>query len=101
MKAWMSPEGWLLQAALGGGLVLWLTWRLVRRTPEPARQQRLAEVGVAAALLAALLAAGPAWLTLSVPLPWSGARPTVVAETVPAQPEVIASEEALPEVAPD
>jgi hypothetical protein len=93
MKAWTSPEGWLLHAALGGGLVLWLTWWLVQRTSDPARQQRLAEVGVAVALLAALLAAGPAWLTLSVPLPWSGTEPTVVADTVPAQPEVVAPEE--------
>src|SRR5262245_53699191 len=77
--AWTTPEGWLLHAGLAGGLLLWLTWRLVRRTASPGRQQRLAEWGLTAAFLAAVLCAAPAWLTLSVPLP-TGWRPEKRAE---------------------
>lgn len=78
---WTSLEGWLLQSALGGGLLLWLTWRLVLRTTEPARQQRLAEWGLTAALLAALLSAGPTWLKLPAPPTLLTSRSMVQTET--------------------
>jgi beta-lactamase regulating signal transducer with metallopeptidase domain len=72
-----TAAGWLAHTAAGGGLLLLLTAALVRRTRQPARQQRLGEWGLAAALLVALLSAGPAWLVL----PWiPAAEPSAAAE---------------------
>lgn len=98
--AWPSPEAWLLHAALGGALVLGLTWWLVRRTAGPSRQQRLAEWGLGAALLTALLSAGPSWLSLPLPLP-AAERPATAPDPataeVAAPPEVALLSPALPE----
>src|SRR5262249_41361841 len=63
---WMSVASWLLHSALGGGLLLLLTWSFVCRTRQPARQQRLGEWGLAAAVLLTVLSLGPAWLVI----PW-------------------------------
>jgi beta-lactamase regulating signal transducer with metallopeptidase domain len=62
-----SP-GWLLHSALAGGLVLLLACAGTQLTRQPARRQRLGEWGAAAALLAAVLCAGPPWLYLSLPV---------------------------------
>lgn len=75
-NSWSSPESWLLHTAVGGALLLALTWWLVRRTHEPARQQRLAEAGLLAALLVAVLSLAPAWLIVPLPGEWTAARET-------------------------
>ncbi|MCI0380134.1 MAG: PDZ domain-containing protein, partial [Gemmataceae bacterium] len=59
---------WLAHTALGGAALLLITLLLMRWTRQPARRQRLGELGVAAALLMAVLALGPAWWTP----PWVG-----------------------------
>jgi hypothetical protein len=59
-----TPGSWLLRTALGGGLLLLLVGAAVYRVRAPARRQRLAELGLAAALLVALLSLGPAWWRL-------------------------------------
>src|SRR5436190_14282501 len=64
--AWLLPALWLLRVALGGGLVLLLTWAVVRRLRQPARRQRVAEWGVVAALALAGLALTPSWLLIPV-----------------------------------
>src|SRR5260370_6068510 len=67
--------GWLLQTALGGGLLLLLTWALMACARSPARRQRLGERGVAAALVVMALATvaglglGPAWVLVALPIP--------------------------------
>src|SRR5947209_5164274 len=66
--SWAIPGGWLLHSAAGGGLLLLLAWVLARRTRQPARRQRLGDYGVAAALLAAVLSLGPAWVVVSLGL---------------------------------
>lgn len=65
------PASWWLRSALGGGLLLLAGWLLMGWTRQPARRQRLAECGVLAALLAAVLSAGPTWLLLHLPSPES------------------------------
>src|SRR6266478_6720958 len=62
---WTTPGGWLVRSVVGGGLLLLLTWVLIKRTRQPARRQRLGEWGVVAALLLAVLSLGPAWLPVS------------------------------------
>jgi beta-lactamase regulating signal transducer with metallopeptidase domain len=59
---WTTPASWLLHTAVGGGLLLLLTGFVIRWTRQPARRQRLAELGLAAALLLAVLSLGPPWL---------------------------------------
>jgi len=59
---WTTPGGWLFRSVVGGGVLLLLTWVLVRRTRQPARRQRLGEWGVGVALLLAILNLGPAWI---------------------------------------
>ncbi len=61
---WSIPLSWWLRGIIGGGLLLLAVWGLMRWTRQPARRQRLGEWGVLAALLAALLSGGPAWLPL-------------------------------------
>src|SRR5437660_69219 len=62
---WTTPGGWLIRSVVGGGMLLLLTWVLIKRTRQPARRQRLGEWGVVAALLLAVLSLGPAWLPVS------------------------------------
>jgi hypothetical protein len=61
---WTAAAGWLVHTAVGGGLVLLVARLLLGRVAQPARRQRLAEGGLAAALAVALLSLGPAWLEL-------------------------------------
>src|SRR5712691_7293374 len=68
---WTTPGGWLVRSVVGGGLLLLLTWVLIKRTRQPARRQRLGEWGVVAAMLLAVLNLGPAWL----PVAWLPATP--------------------------
>jgi hypothetical protein len=64
---WGIGEVWLLRTAVGGGLLLFGSWFVMRWTRQPARQQRLGEWGMAAALVLAILSFGPTWFP--VPLP--------------------------------
>src|SRR5262245_52803671 len=93
-EVWLAAAGWLLRVALGGGLLLLVTWLAVRRVRQPARQQRLAECGVAAALALPVLCLMPTWLMLPLlPRPRSpdpaaerGADGDVAGEKAPAAP---------------
>ncbi len=60
--------GWLLRSALGGGLILLLAYLGGRLTRQPARQLRLAEWGMRAALVVAVLALLPGWVTIPLPV---------------------------------
>src|SRR5437763_16391936 len=80
---WISG-GWLLHCALGGGLLLLLVYGLMRRTDQPARQQRLGEWGLVAALLVAVLSLFPAWLVIPIHLsPSNDVPPTTRADVAP------------------
>jgi beta-lactamase regulating signal transducer with metallopeptidase domain len=82
---YLISGGWLLHCALGGGLLLLLVYGLMRRTTQPARQQRLGEWGMVAALLLAVLSLCPAWLIIPVHLAVPvEAPPTMRAEAPPA-----------------
>jgi beta-lactamase regulating signal transducer with metallopeptidase domain/membrane-associated protease RseP (regulator of RpoE activity) len=74
---WTTPGGWLVRSVVGGGLLLLLTWVLMKRTRQPARRQRLGEWGVAAAVLFAILNLGPVWL----PVSWLPARTATLPST--------------------
>jgi hypothetical protein len=100
----MTAASWLLHTVVGGGLILLLVEALSRRTRQPARRQRLGEMGVAAALLVALLSLGPPWLHVpvevdspSTPAASAPAAPPVAAPT----PELFQREAAEAEVPPD
>jgi beta-lactamase regulating signal transducer with metallopeptidase domain len=94
----MNPVGsgwvWFLQSAMGGGVLLLLAWVLTRRQGQPDRQQRVAEWGLAAALLLAGLSFAPAWLIINLPMPSEPAVATV-APSVSSFPEPI-SEPTVP-----
>jgi beta-lactamase regulating signal transducer with metallopeptidase domain len=64
--SWVSSEEWLLRSALSGALILFLTWVLMGRTKQPAKQQRLAEWGMGAALCAAALSWLHPWTSFTV-----------------------------------
>jgi hypothetical protein len=68
---WTSIARWLLHAGLGGSLLIVLTLLAMRCVRQPARRQRLGELGLAAALVLACLCWRPAWLPLwdSAPAP--------------------------------
>jgi beta-lactamase regulating signal transducer with metallopeptidase domain len=83
---WFIPTTWWLRSALGGGVLLLAVWGLTKFTRQPARRQRLSEWGVLAALLAALLSAGPAWLPLRLHLLPEGSTIARSAEDGPTPP---------------
>jgi beta-lactamase regulating signal transducer with metallopeptidase domain len=86
----VSTGAWLVHSAAGGGLLLLLVWGLVRHTRQPARQQRLGEWGVLAALLLTVLSLAPAWLVLRVPIlapTHTAAKPSEIAAPVPPAPD--------------
>lgn len=87
---------WLLHCVLGGGLMTLLTWWLMHRVHQPAARQRLGELGLAAALVVAVLTWLPAWLVL----PWSLGAEQVVHLQAPAEPPEAPDLEALLAVAP-
>src|SRR5215831_12305207 len=84
---WTAAGIWLFHSAVGGGLILLLTWVLMRRTPQPAKRQRLGEFGIIAALAVAVLSLGPAWLIVSWPAA-APAQPPVVAPAPGPEPVV-------------
>jgi beta-lactamase regulating signal transducer with metallopeptidase domain len=86
-QAELSVGRWLIQSALGGGLILLLTWVAMRRIRQPARRQRVGEIGVAAALAAAVLSLAPAWWTVSLPVASSPAVAESPAPDRPTEPE--------------
>jgi beta-lactamase regulating signal transducer with metallopeptidase domain len=75
--ALLGAARWLLHVAVGGGLLLLLTWLVVRWVRQPARQQRLAEWGVAASLVLAALCLMPSWLLIPLPVA-TGGSPVVL-----------------------
>jgi hypothetical protein len=75
---------WLLRSALGGGLLLLLAWWLARRIRQPARRQRLAEWGVLAALVMAVLSLAPPWLALPLPVFLEDARTSLASNSAEA-----------------
>jgi beta-lactamase regulating signal transducer with metallopeptidase domain len=87
-QAELSIGHWLIQSALSGGLILLLTWAAMRWIRQPARRQRFGEIGVAAALAAAVLSLAPAWLVVSVPVPTSPAPTEMLASAQPNEPEI-------------
>jgi hypothetical protein len=62
-----SAASWLMQTAVGGGLLLLFARLAMARTPAPAVRQRLGEMGVLAALLLATATWAPAWLAVGLP----------------------------------
>jgi beta-lactamase regulating signal transducer with metallopeptidase domain/membrane-associated protease RseP (regulator of RpoE activity) len=90
--------GWLLPGVLGGGLLLLLVAVLARFVRSPARRQRLADWGLAAALLAIVLSFGPRWLSVSLPSA-DVPEPQPIATTpdpAPAPPPVLQAAPELP-----
>ena len=82
-EPWTSVSGWLLHSAVGGSLVLLLTFLLMHWTRQPARRQRLGEFGLMAAMLVGLLSlVGPSWLVVAWH-PRSGAQHEVTADGQP------------------
>ena len=79
----LMPSDWLIHSALGGGLILLLGWLWTRRLRQPARQQRLGEYTLLAALLLAVLALGPAWLELRMPAEFVVAQTTGSVDKLP------------------
>jgi beta-lactamase regulating signal transducer with metallopeptidase domain len=79
---------WLLRNAVGGGLLLLLAWILMKRHRQPARQQRLGEWGLVAALLLAVLSLGPSWFVVPLlepePLARDSAPSQLASEEFPA-----------------
>src|SRR5262249_47221164 len=71
--SWPDFHLWLLRTAVGGGSLLLLNCLILKRCRQPAWRQRAGEWGQAAALLMALLAAGPVWLAIPI-LPASHAH---------------------------
>ena len=57
---------WLARSAAGGGVILLLSLLVMRCCRQPARQQRVGELGLAAAFLLAVLGVAPAWWSLPV-----------------------------------
>lgn len=76
---WMLFSEWWLRTAIGGGLVLTLAWLWMRHDRQPARQQRIAEAGVATALLLAGLCCLPGWVNLPLLQSASKAVPEIPA----------------------
>ena len=73
---------WLLRTSVGGGLLLGVVCLATLVLRQPARRQHVGEWGIVAALLLAVLAAGPVWLPLALPLH----VPAIVADNMPALP---------------
>jgi hypothetical protein len=94
---WVTTGTWVCHSAAGGGLLLLLAWLLMQRTRQPARQQRLGEYGLVAALLLAVLGLGPAWLTVSVPVAETPAVPLTSPEVAGPAPVVPARSSPLPQ----
>src|SRR6516164_2706121 len=83
---WTSAALWLAQISVVASCLILLTLLLTRLTRQPARRQRLGEVGLAAALLATALSLAPAWLVIGLPLK---AQETTPAESVSMPEELI------------
>ncbi len=70
----MSPDPaltllWLFRTVVGGSVLLLLVWMASRWVEQPTRRQRLAETGIAAALIIAILAVLPGWIPVQLPIP--------------------------------
>jgi beta-lactamase regulating signal transducer with metallopeptidase domain len=74
---------WLVRVAVGGGSLLLLARVAMALTREPVRRQRLGEWGMVAALLLAILSAGPAWVVLPLPSLQGPGQPTAATEENP------------------
>jgi hypothetical protein len=102
--SWTALDAWLIHSAVGGGLLLLLVGVFMRRCRQPARQQRLGEWGVFAALILAGLSMGPAWLVVPLlePDPVSREEMAIDAAAVPGDmhaEEMLSSAPATPQEA--
>jgi beta-lactamase regulating signal transducer with metallopeptidase domain len=93
---WLAIAGWAGQTAVAGGAVFALAALILWRTPAAGRRERVAAWAVRAAVLAAVVAAFPAWLRVPVP-DWLRPAPAVAAAepTPPATPEPAADDPTL------
>lgn len=107
----LGAARWLLHAAVGGSLLLGVTCLLMRWIPQPARRQRLGDLGMIAALLVVVLSlVGPSWLIVSwshpgeqlpedagpLASPSPGAQPAARQAEAPAPKETVATPPSLP-----
>src|SRR5262245_47049003 len=83
---------WLLHSTLGGGLLLLLAWVAMCLTPQPARRQRLGEMGLLAGLIVTVLSLAPAWLILRVPEASISSTPTETPGSPPSRQASISRE---------
>jgi beta-lactamase regulating signal transducer with metallopeptidase domain len=65
---WTTAALWLVRTTTVASLLILLALLLARFARQPARRQRLCELGLAAALLATLLSLAPAWMVVGLPL---------------------------------
>jgi beta-lactamase regulating signal transducer with metallopeptidase domain len=91
---------WLVHTVLGGDLLLLACWGCMRRVAGPARQQRLGEYGMLAALVLAVLSLGPRWLVWHLP-PAAEPQPAVSHPPVAVPPPAVAQAIPLPWLPPE
>jgi hypothetical protein len=65
----LTLQSWWLRTVIGGAVLLLVARVVIARTRQPARQLRVAEWAVLAALLIAVFSLGPTWLALPVEAP--------------------------------
>lgn len=99
---WTSIARWLLHAGLGGSMLLVVTLLAMRHVRQPARRQRLGEIGLAAALLVAAICWRPAWLPLwaSAPLPQENFEWVLVPAEDPQAPALVPMAAEQPRLVP-
>src|SRR5262245_19083947 len=74
-----SAMTWLLHSTVAASVLMLLTLGLARMTRQPARRQRLCELGLAAALLACVAGLAPAWVVVGIPVAKADADPSAAA----------------------
>jgi beta-lactamase regulating signal transducer with metallopeptidase domain len=74
-----SAMTWLLHSTVAASVLMLLTLGLARLTRQPARRQRLCELGLAAALLACVAGLAPAWVVVGIPVAKADADPAAAA----------------------
>jgi beta-lactamase regulating signal transducer with metallopeptidase domain len=87
----MTLLNWWLHTVIGGGLVLLVAGAVMARTRQPARQLRVAEWAVLAALLVTLLSLAPSWLPVPIVTtapPAEDQKPAPVAAVRPEPPPI-------------
>lgn len=90
-EVWANASRWLVQSAVGGGLILLLVCGLMLLVRQPVRRQRLGEWGTAAALLFAVLSLTPSWLHFTYSVP--AEEEALVADVIEAAPLAVPLEQ--------